>query len=80
MKKVVRVCGKIAGIEQKSLDVIYKSRVLKKGSAIIKDPIHVLHKCFELLPSGRRYRSLQGKKIRTRNTFIYKAIEHFNKG
>ena len=79
LKKVVKVCGKIAGIEQESLDVIYKSRVLKKGSVIIKDPMHVLHKCFELLPSGRRYRSLPGKKIRTRNTFVYKAIEHFNK-
>ena len=78
LKKVVKVCAKIAGIEMKSLDELYKDRVVKKGTTVVRDPSHNLCECFQLLPSGRRYRSLAGKKIRTRNSFIYKAIELFN--
>ena len=79
LKKVVNTCSKIAGMNQQSLELLFHNKVLKKAKGIITDPTHVLHSCFDLLPSGRRYRSLVGKKIRTRNSLVFKSIDLLNK-
>ena len=71
-----KLCG---GGEYKQLPKLYETRVLRKAKKIVRDPSHVLHSYFTLLPSGRRFCVLDGKKNRTRNTFIYKAINLLNK-
>ena len=39
-----------------SLEQLYMSRTLQMATKILCDPTHFLHDCYELLPSGRRYR------------------------
>ena len=58
---IVKVCSKTVGVEQKSLYNIFNHRVKKKAKVIMSDRNHVLSMCYELLPSGRRYRCLKVK-------------------
>ena len=74
-----KVCGKIVGERQLSLNVLYEVQAVQKASAIEKDVEHILSKYFEKLPSGRRYRTLKGTKNRTRASFLYKSIVLLNK-
>ena len=53
---------KIMGVELPSLETIYKNKLPRKVSLILKDESRPENKYFELFPSGRRYRHLKGNK------------------
>ncbi len=54
---MVRRAGKIIGmLSPLSLQDIFERSVRKQSLKIIRDPSHILHKAYELMPSGRRYR------------------------
>ena len=76
--KVVKVCSKVVGEKQRSLNDLYECRVKKKALCICSDESHVLAKCYDLLPSGRRYRALRVKTLRFRNSFVPKSISFMN--
>ena len=78
LERVVNVCGKIVGVRQEHLTVLYERRVVRKASCIIQDRSHVLAHHFEVLPSGRRYRVPKFHTVRTKNSFIPKSIELLN--
>ncbi|XP_061754805.1 CCR4-NOT transcription complex subunit 8 isoform X2 [Nerophis ophidion] len=50
----------------------------KKAQNIIRDPSHPGHKLFELLPSGRRYRTIKCRTNCFKNTFYPRAIVSLN--
>src|SRR4029434_635323 len=50
------------------------SRVRKRAGEITADPSHPGHNLFQLLPSGRRYRSLFAKTSRHKNSFFPLAV------
>ena len=56
LNKGVNECGKVASERQEHLSQLYESRVERKARVIVDDNSHVLAKCYELLPSGRRFR------------------------
>ena len=56
LNKVVNECGKVVGERQEHLSQLYERRVVQKTRVIVGDNSHVLAKCYELLPSGRRFR------------------------
>ena len=58
LNKVANVCGKGVGERQEHLSQLYERRVVGKARVIVDDNSHVLPKCYELLPSGRRFRVL----------------------
>ena len=76
---IVRMCGKIAGRNQQSLEDIYTRRTLEKARKIINDQSHVLNTLFEVLPSGQRLRQIKCRTNRYRNSFIPQAITLLNK-
>jgi hypothetical protein len=78
LERVVNVCGKIVGVRQESLTVLYERRVVRKASCIILDSSHVLAHHFEVLPSGRRYRTPKFRILRTKNSFIPRSIAFLN--
>ncbi|KAK0144738.1 putative RNA-directed DNA polymerase from transposon BS [Merluccius polli] len=49
-----------------------------KNSFIISDPTHPAHYAFQLLPSGRRYRTIASHTTRFKNSFIPTAINILN--
>ena len=64
LQRVVWTAERISGCELPSIQETYKARCVKKALRIIGDPSHPNQKQFELLPSGRRYRSLREQKPR----------------
>ena len=64
LQRVVRTAERISGCELPSIQETYKARCVKKALPITGDPSHPNQKQFELLPSGRRYRSLRAKTQR----------------
>ena len=71
LNNIVKVCSKTVGIEQKSLHNIFNHIVQKKARN------HALSMCYELLPSGRRYRCLKVKPC-TQKSFIPYSIRLLN--
>ena len=78
LQGVIKTAGKIIGCPLPSLEDIATSRGLNRARSIMADPSHPGHSHFQLLPSGRRYRSLGSRTNRLRNTFYPWAIRLLN--
>ena len=74
----VKGASKIIGVYQAQLSVVYEQQVLRIAKNIIGSPAHPLHRAFELLPLGRRYRSPPGPNNRFRYSFVPTAIGLLN--
>ncbi len=70
LQRTVRTAERIIGAPLPSLQDLYISRVRKTAKKVTLDPSHPAHSLFELLPSGRRYRSLSTKTARHKNSFF----------
>ena len=58
---------------------IYTKRLAKQTKNIIGNDFHPLSGYFELMPSGRRYKSVPTKTVRLTNSFVPSAIHAINK-
>ncbi len=56
------MASKIIGKPQKQLSSIYNDLVRSKAERVVNDSSQPLHREFELLPSGRRYRLPKANK------------------
>ena len=77
LNDVVNVCSKVIGRKQVGMQELYERRVERKAREIANDDSHVLAKHYELLPSGRRFRTLRVKS-RAQKTFIPRSIHLLN--
>ncbi len=73
-----RVLQNITKQQLPSLDDIFASHCLQKIQNILKDSYHPAHNLFELLPSGKRYRSIKTRTTRFMNSFYPKAMTILN--
>ena len=62
LKRTIRTAERIIGVNLPSIQDLYTSRVRKRAGKISADPSHPGHNLFELLPSGRRYRTMYTNK------------------
>ncbi len=69
LQRTVRTAERMIGAPVPSLQDLYISRVIKRAKKVTLDPSHPAHSLFELLPSGRRYRSHSIKTTRHKNRF-----------
>ncbi len=53
---LVKVAGKIIGVNQTGPTEIFQNSVVKKAQVILCTTDHPLHTEFHMLPSGRRFR------------------------
>ena len=74
LNKVVKTASKIIGKELPSLESLFQERTLKKAKSIVRDSTHPANELFELLPSGRRYRSIKARTNRMRDSFYPIAV------
>ena len=74
LNRIVKTASKIIGAELPSLDDIYNKRLIRKARSIALDESHPAFELFEMLPSGRRYRSIRTKTNRFTNSFFPKAV------
>ena len=78
INSIVKAASKVMGVPQTQLAVIYDRQVLRKARAILANTGHPLHREFESLPSGRRFRVPRAKCNRSRNSFVSRAITLLN--
>ncbi|XP_033113282.1 uncharacterized protein LOC117113897 [Anneissia japonica] len=78
LNRIVRTATHIIGLEQMPLETIFHDRLLKKAEAIMGDQTHPASNLFQLMCSGRRFRSLKATKARFRNSFFPRAIRALN--
>ena len=74
---VINVCSKVVGVRQTSLNELYERRAVIKARQIASDDSHVLAKHYNLLPSGRRFRTMKVKS-RAQKSFIPQSIKLLN--
>ena len=74
LNTIVNTARRITGCDLPTLESLYISRTTKRADKIIDDVSHPAHSIFELLPSGRRYRSLKCGTTRSRNSFFPQAV------
>ncbi|XP_078793907.1 uncharacterized protein LOC144987939 [Oryzias latipes] len=74
LQRVVKTEQRTIGCPLPSLKDIYQSCCLSRVTDIITDSTHPAFSLFELLPSGRRYRSIRTRTNRLRNSFFPQEI------
>uniref|UniRef100_A0A669C6E4 Reverse transcriptase domain-containing protein n=1 Tax=Oreochromis niloticus TaxID=8128 RepID=A0A669C6E4_ORENI len=78
LQRVVRSAEKVIGCRLPSLQDLYTSRTLGRAARITADPSHPGHSLFDLLPSGRRLRSIRTRTSRHKNSFFPSAVGLMN--
>ena len=78
LNKVITHASRIIGTSLPSLEVLYLQRLRTRTNKILKDQTHPAFNIFELLPSGRRYRSLKIKTTRFGDSLFPNAIRFLN--
>lgn len=76
--KVVRSARRTVHRDLPVLETLYKSRLLNRALQILNDPSHPGRDMFELLPSGRRYRSIGCRSARHARSFFPRAVASVN--
>ena len=69
---------KIIGCPLSSVNSICNPRCLSRARNILKDTTHPGFSLFNLLPSGRRFRSIHARTNRLRDSFFPKAVTILN--
>ncbi len=78
LQRTVNTAAKIIGAPLPSILDIFLARCSSKTNSIVKDPTHPSHSLFQLLPSGRRYRSIRARSARLLNSFFPQAVRVLN--
>ncbi|KAK3505568.1 hypothetical protein QTP70_005015, partial [Hemibagrus guttatus] len=79
LQRIVRTAEKVIGVSLPSIMDIYSTRCIRKANSIVDDPTYLSHTLFTLLPSGKRYRSIQAHTSRLLNSFFLQAIRFLNR-
>lgn len=78
LQRVINRASKVIGSSLQSIEALYHKRTLRRAHKITADTSHPAHNLFQLLPSGRRYRTIAAKTTRFKNSFFPKAINILN--
>ena len=78
LETLVRSASKIIGLTLPTIESVYHTRCVHKSKKIVRDATHPANHLFELLKSGKRYRSVKAKTTRFRNSFYLEAIRYIN--
>ncbi len=78
LQRTVNTAAKIIGAPLPSILDILLARCSTKTNSIVKDSTHPSHSLFQLLPSGRRYRSIRARSARLLNSFFPQAVRALN--
>ena len=78
LQRVVKTAQRITGTPLPAIEDIQRKRCLCQARSILKDSSHPDHGLFDLLPSGRRFRTLRTRTSRSRNSFFPTAVSLLN--
>ncbi len=78
LQRVVGAAQRTVGSRLPTITDLYTARCRGRALHIMKDSTHPAHGLFQLLPSGRRLRSIRSKTTRLRNSFFPEAVRLLN--
>ncbi len=78
LQRVVGAAQRTMGSRLPTITDLYTARCRGRALHIMKDSTHPAHGLFQLLPSGRRLRSIRSKTTRLRNSFFPEAVRLLN--
>uniref|UniRef100_A0A3P9CV01 Reverse transcriptase domain-containing protein n=1 Tax=Maylandia zebra TaxID=106582 RepID=A0A3P9CV01_9CICH len=78
LQRVVKEAGRIIGTSLPEISNIFPTRCLRRVHSILRDQHHPARHLFHLLPSGRRYRSIQARTSRLANSLYPQAVRLLN--
>ena len=76
--KLMQNCGKLGVQNIIPLIEIYKKATARRCEAIQRDSMHPLNQYYQMLPSGRRLRSLYCRTARYSKSFVPSSIKMLN--
>lgn len=77
--RLVKTALRIVGHQDQGyMQSLYEKSVLREALKILEDPTHILHQEFTLLPSGKRFRTLNCRLNKYKNSFVPTAIRMLN--
>ena len=74
LETLVRCASKVIELTLPTIESVYYARCVSKSKNIVRDATHPANHLFELVQSGKRYRSVNVKTTRFRNSFYLEAI------
>ena len=72
LETLVRGASKIIGLILPTIESVYHTRCVHKSKKVVRDATHPANHLFELLKSGKRYRSVEAKQRGFETVFIWK--------
>ena len=78
LQRVVKTANDIMGCPLSPLDVITGDLCLRRARNILRDDSHPGQHLFNILPSGKRYRSMISRTNRLKNCFYLCAMRLLN--
>ncbi|KAL6462782.1 hypothetical protein MHYP_G00292040 [Metynnis hypsauchen] len=78
LQGVINTAQKIIGCPLPCLEDLFSSRCFSRAANILKDTFHPGHHLFDLLPSGKRFRSIPSRTNRLKNSFYPTAVRELN--
>ena len=78
LNRIVNLASKVIGKTQKPIIEIYKDFVKTKAKKIMSDNSHPMCRLFQLLPSGRRFRTPDWKRNLYGHSYLPRAIRILN--
>ena len=79
LQRVVRTAQYITGAKLPAIQDLYTRWCQRKDLKMVKDPSHLSHRRFSLLPHGKWYRSAKSRAKRLLNSFYPQAIRLLNR-
>ena len=67
----MRGASKIIGLTLPTIESVYHTRCVHKSKKIVRDATHPANHLFELLKSGKRYRSVKAKNNEVSKQFLF---------
>ncbi len=78
LQRVVKTAERIIGTSLPEITSVYTCRCLRRVHNILRDSAHPAHHLFQLLPSGRRYRSIRARTSRLSHSLYPQAVRLLN--
>ena len=80
LTQIILTCQKLGLTNVSSLENLYCKSALQRCEVITTDKTHPLHNMYQMLPSGRRMRSVRCRTKRYSDSFVPASIRLLNKG
>jgi hypothetical protein len=78
LTRIINICSKLGVSNVASLDDIYRKCPIQRCKVILNDESHPLFCHYNLLPSGRRLRSLKSRTARYTKSFVPSSVRLIN--